>query len=124
MNMIQSLSVLVIAQFSGKIKADEHSVMHALKSLLPVDGNDIDIGALIERIAMNGGNVVSLAISWLSDDSNQTLRADQLSSLLGEQKISAFSRALGLNKNEAANALASIIPQLIDQNSQGGVLYL
>lgn len=122
MNMIQSLSTLVIARFSGKINADEHSVMNALKSLLPVHGNDIDIGTLIERIAMNGGNVVSLAMSWLSDDSNHDMAADQLSSLLGEHKISAFSRALGLNKNEAANALASIIPQLIDQNSQGGFL--
>lgn len=124
MNIIQSLSSLAVSQFSGKINTNEGVMVNALQKLLPTHNNDLDIGALIELFARNGGNVVSLAMSWLGDDSNLSLDANQLSALLGDNKVSDFSHEVGLNKGEAASVLADIIPQIIDQNSESGMLNL
>jgi uncharacterized protein YidB (DUF937 family) len=124
MNLLQSLSSLAVSHFSGKTRASEGLMQVALYKLLPSHGNDLDLAALIELFARKGGNIVSLVISWLSDESNLSLDADQLFLLLGDSNLNAFSAEIGLNKNDAASGLAQIIPLFIDQNSRSGLLQL
>ena len=44
---------------------------------------------------------------------------DQITDLLGSDKISEFASSLGLSEESAKGALAEALPQVVDQATQG-----
>jgi uncharacterized protein YidB (DUF937 family) len=53
------------------------------------------------------------ADSWVSTGENQPISADALSQVLGHGQLGQIAQQLGISHGEAADGLASVLPQLI-----------
>lgn len=85
------------------------------------DGSDgIDIASIIG--SMQGAGMADMLQSWLGDGQNQGISGNQISELLGSDKISAFASQLGLSEDEAIGGLQDAMPQMVDKASSGGSL--
>ena len=68
-------------------------------------------------MASNGlGDIVG---SWMGNGENASISMDQITDLLGSDKISEFASSLGLSEESAKSALADALPQVVDQATQG-----
>jgi len=68
-------------------------------------------------LSQNGlGEIVG---SWLGNGENKSISADQITDLLGSDKISEFASQLGLSDESAKGALADALPQVVDQATSG-----
>ncbi|MCK5726807.1 MAG: DUF937 domain-containing protein [Thiotrichaceae bacterium] len=81
-------------------------------------GGGLDIGSLLS--GMTSGDLGSIAKSWLGDGDNKSISTDQVTNMLGADKISEFASKLGLSEKEATGGLADALPQLVDKASSGG----
>ena len=81
------------------------------------EGSGLDLGSLVGGLASNGlGDIVG---SWMGNGENASISMDQITDLLGSDKISEFASQLGLSEESAAGALADALPQVVDQATQG-----
>jgi uncharacterized protein YidB (DUF937 family) len=86
------------------------------------DGSSLDLSSLVGGLASNGlGDIVG---SWLGQGENAPISMDQITDLLGSDKISEFASSLGLSEESAAGALADALPQVVDQatSGEGGIM--
>ena len=79
-----------------------------------------DLGSLLSK--MDSGGLGNIAKSWLGDGNNEAISSDQVSNMLGADKISEFASKLGLSNEEAAGGLSEALPQMVDKASSGGSL--
>lgn len=79
-----------------------------------------DISSLLSN--MDSGGLGDIAKTWLGDGTNGAISPDQISTMLGADKISAFASKLGLSNEEAAGGLSEALPQMVDKASGGGSL--
>lgn len=101
------------------------NVMSALQNLLPTDGGEIDLSALISRFTSQGGGLSQIASTWLAKGENAGISTEQITQVLGQGNISDFASRLGIDTGTAANGLSQALPQVIDQftsESMGGKL--
>ena len=97
------------------------ALMSALSGLTggTSDGG-LDISSLIGGMQSSGlGDILQ---SWLGDGDNTAVSSQQLSGMLGNDKISAFASQLGLSEEEAVGGLQDALPQMVDKASSGGSL--
>ena len=101
---------------------DIGSLASALSGLAGGDrsGGNFDMGSLLSK--MDSGGLGAMAQSWLGDGNNEAISPDQISNMLGDEKISDFASKLGLSNEEAAGGLADALPQMVDKASSGGSL--
>jgi len=109
-----------MGQMQGNAQVDSNVVTEALSGLLPTSGKDLDVQGLMGQL--DGGGLASMAASWLGDGQNDNMSAEQASSLFGQEQIGEFAGKLGIEQSQAADGLSNMIPDLIDQSSQGGSL--
>lgn len=83
-------------------------------------GKNLDLGSLLSK--MDAGGLGAIAQSWLGDGNNEPISADQISNMLGADKISEFASKLGLSSEEAAGGLSEALPHMVDKASSGGTL--
>lgn len=103
---------------AGSLSMDQ--IMGALAGLMPGEGTNVDLGALIGN--MQGGGLASLAESWLGDGGNAGIGADQLASMFGSSDIKGFADKLGLDEGTAVEGLKGAVPEMVDKASSGGAL--
>jgi len=103
------------------LDVDSDTISSALSSLLGDGKGGIDLASLTSKMAANG-DLGGLVSSWLGDGANSAISADSIMSLLGEGPVSSFASKLGTDSASAAGGLAEVLPQLVDQASQGGSL--
>jgi len=60
------------------------------------------------------------AQSWISTGENRPISADDLQQVLGQGQLGQIARELGLGRREAADGLASMLPQVIDRMTPQG----
>lgn len=101
---------------------EESGVASALQNLLPTQGGELDLGALVSLFTENGAGLASLASSWLGGGDNPSISPASIMDLLGSDQVSEFAAKLGLGEDTAAKGLAEMIPELIDSNSEDGAL--
>lgn len=115
-------SSFISSKLSGDAGSNVNSDMltSALGSLLGGgnSGSGLDIGNLLANMQSSG--LGDIAKSWLGDGENENISPDQITSMLGSDKISEFASQLGLSKEEAAGGLADALPQMVDKASSGG----
>lgn len=63
------------------------------------------------------GEIVS---SWISTGENKPISPDQIVDTLGADQVAALSREAGIPVEHGANALAQVLPALIDQLTPKG----
>lgn len=71
---------------------------------------------------LSDGELTDAAKSWLGDGGNKSVSAAQITESLGADKVSSFASRLGLSQDDAAEGLAGMIPDLVNQSSKGGSL--
>ena len=121
MQLLESAAKLFIDSLGGEGQGlDTSAVTRSLGALLGGGDGQFDLGDLVGRFS--GGDLMSLAQSWLGDGANDSISVEQIVSVLGQSKISEFASGLGIGEGTASDGLAKMVPQLIDQNSSGGNL--
>ena len=78
------------------------------------------LSGLIEKF-QNGG-LGDLAGSWVGRGANLPISGEQMIDTLGSDKIREIAASLGISNAEAADCLASALPQLIDKLTPNGVI--
>ncbi len=74
----------------------------------------LDLSSLIGTLANNGA-LQDIVTSWIGSGSNKSISTDQVTELLGNDKISSFASALGLSEDSAKGALADALPEMVDR---------
>ncbi len=96
---------------------DTADIANALNSLISNDSGGLDLAALVGGLSQNGlGAIVG---SWLGNGENASISMDQITDLLGSDKISAFASELGVSEESAKGALVDSLPQVVDQATSG-----
>ena len=96
---------------------DIGDIANALSKLIGNKEGGLDLGALVGGLSQNGlGEIVG---SWLGNGENKSISTDQITDLLGSDKISEFASQLGLSDESAKSALADSLPQVVDQATAG-----
>lgn len=96
---------------------DIGDISNALSKLLGNGEGGLDLGALVGGLSQNGlGEIVG---SWLGNGENKSISVDQITNLLGSDKVSEFASSLGLSEESAKGALADALPQVVDQATAG-----
>lgn len=98
---------------------DANTLISALSGLTSGSGG-LDIGSLISN--MQSGGLGDMLQSWLGDGENAAISGQQISDVLGSDKISAFASQLGLSQDEAIGGLQDALPKMVDNASSGGSL--
>jgi len=101
---------------------DTDTITDALSGLIGNGEGGLDLGALVGGLSSNGlGEIVG---SWLGNGENASISMDQITDLLGSDKISEFASSLGISEESAKGALADSLPQVVDQATagEGGIM--
>jgi uncharacterized protein YidB (DUF937 family) len=76
------------------------------------------LNALTQSFQQNGlGNVMQ---SWIGTSQNLPISTDQVRRVLGDNTVSEMATKAGMAEPEAAEGLASLLPQVIDKVSPDG----
>lgn len=104
---------------------DVGSIASALGSVLGGDNQQttqatsgLDLTNIISALASSGA-LQGIISSWIGSGENQTISKDQITDLLGNDKIKDFASQLGLSEDSAKGALADALPQIIDKATSG-----
>jgi len=93
-------------------------LMQVASSLLSNDGVHGGLQGLMEKFQQGGmGDVVA---SWVGTGANQAITGDQLSSVLGSDALSGLASKFGVNPNELAGQLSSVLPGMVDKLTPNG----
>ena len=78
------------------------------------------LAGFVEQFAKSG--LAQQAASWVGTGPNQAVSADHINQVLGNSKVQELAKLAGIDPNQAAAALAQIIPQVVDKlTPQGSV---
>jgi len=99
---------------------DLNAIIPALTGLLSNKDGNLDLGSLVSN--MDAGDMLNIAQSWLGSDSNEGISTNQLTNILGENKISEFASQLSLDEGQALSGLQEAIPNMVDKSSNDGNL--
>ena len=84
-------------------------------------GNDGGVGGLeglVAKFQQAGlGDVIG---SWIGSGQNQAISGEQLSSVLGNDSLSGLANSFGVNSDDLAGQLSSILPGLVDKLTPAG----
>ena len=84
-------------------------------------GAGIDVGGLSGIVdAFQKGGLGHIADSWVGTGENLPVNADQLSQVLGSDKIGAIASQLGMSHGDVSDGLAKIFPDLINHVTPNG----
>jgi len=96
---------------------DADDITSALSGLIGNSEGGLDLGALVGGLSQNGlGEIVG---SWLGNGENASISMDQITDLLGSEKVAEFASSLGISEESAKGALADSLPQVVDQATAG-----
>jgi len=96
---------------------DTGNIASALGGLLGNSEGGLDLSSLVGGLSSNGlGEIVG---SWLGNGENASISMDQITDLLGADKISEFASNLGISEESAKGALADALPQVVDKATEG-----
>ena len=110
MSLINMAAQLFISKLGGTgEQLDTGSVVAALQNLLPTEGGELDLSALVGQFT-SGGGLADLASSWLGGGDNEAISPSTLMDVLGNDQVSEFAGQLGLGEDTAAEGLAQMIP--------------
>lgn len=76
------------------------------------------LGGILE--AFQKGGLGHLADSWVGTGENLPVSGDQLTQVLGRDKINAIANQLGMGNGDVAGQLAQMLPQLINHVTPNG----
>ena len=97
-------------------------IAKALDGLVGNGQGGVNLVTFVSGLGANGlGAIVG---SWLGQGENKSISTEDITTLLGSDKVSEFASSLGLSEESAQNALAEVIPQVVDKatSGEGGIM--
>lgn len=94
-----------------------------LQLLLPLVGSMLMNGGLqkiLSRLQAQGKGAA--ADSWVGKGPNEPIGADDVRQAIDKEDLDRISQQLGVSHDEAAQAVAQVLPDVVDQASPGGEL--
>lgn len=126
-DMIKNVFSFFFSFFAKKKPSPEPSSGGGLNSdilgdlLSKVTGGGKDksaLDALVKRMAAKGlGQVVK---SWIAKGPNMLISADQVTEVVGDDKLAELAGKLGIPKQEVADYLAKHLPDAVDRMTPEG----
>jgi len=101
------------------------SVEDIAKALEGLVGNGQGGVNLLPFVSGLGGNGLGAIVgSWLGNGENKSISNEDITTLLGSDKVSEFAARLGLSEESAQGALAEVLPQVVDKatSGEGGIM--
>jgi len=96
---------------------DIGDISSALNGLMGDGQGGLNLASLVGNLSQNGlGEIVG---SWLGNGENNAISIEDITSLLGEDKISAFASALGISLDDARSSLSESVPEFVDKATRG-----
>ena len=128
MGLLDSVMGAVSGQLQGQggeglqgllgMLGNQPQLMQAASSLLGNDGQLGGLQGLIEKFQQGGlGDVVS---SWVGKGENLPISAEQLSGVLGNDTLQGLASQFGVNTNDLAGQLSSVLPGIVDKLTPDG----
>jgi uncharacterized protein YidB (DUF937 family) len=97
---------------------NQPQLMEVASSLLGNDGEQGGLSGLMEKFQQAGlGDVLA---SWVGTGANQPISGEQLSNVLGSDALSGLAGKFGINPDDLAGQLSSVLPGLVDQLTPNG----
>lgn len=84
------------------------------------EGGGLDLSSIVSA-AQNGG-LGDIVGSWLGNGENMPISAEQVTELLGNEKVAALASQFGVDTSDLTGSLQNILPGLIDKVSADGKL--
>ena len=109
----------LIGQLAGQLGGGNNKLLGAVAKL--IGGHNVGgLSGLAQLFAQRGhGDTVN---SWISRDQNRDITTPQLQEVLGQERIREVANNAGVTETEAADGLASVLPQLVDKLTPDGKL--
>ena len=94
---------------------DTDKITGALGSIFGGNSEEggLDLSSMVSNLT--NGNLGEVVGSWIGSGENASIDADQVTDLLGSDKVSAFADELGVSVDSAKQALSDVLPNLVDQ---------
>jgi len=90
-------------------------ITSALGSLFGGDSQEsgLDLSSIVGNLT--NGNLGEIVSSWVGSGENASIDPEQVTELVGMEKVTEFADKLGLNIDSAKQALADALPNVVDQ---------
>ena len=96
---------------------DSDSISSAIGGLLQGSDGNLDLSGIMS--SLSDSNLSEIVNSWLGNGENMPIDTDQITQLLGSDKVEEFASSLGLSFESASQALSDALPQVIDKATAG-----
>ena len=96
---------------------DVEEIAQALDTLIGDGRGGVNLLPFVSGVAENG--LDAIVGTWLGQGENTPISAEEITTLLGADKVSVFASTLGLSQGSAQNGLAEVIPQIVDRATSG-----
>jgi uncharacterized protein YidB (DUF937 family) len=104
---------------SGLANSSHQDAVDQIARLIGGSGN-AGLQGLLKQFQSKGmGDAVA---SWVGTGANLPITGEQLKSALGDEKVLAIAKQLGLSQEAATNALASLLPEVVNHLTPNGQL--
>jgi uncharacterized protein YidB (DUF937 family) len=113
MSILENVKQMVSAEASADPAATPHPILGHVMDLVNNPETD-GFQGLMTKFQSNG--LGDLMNSWMSG-SGHTITADQISSVIGQDRLAAIGRKLGIQPDEVSNLVAQHLPGVISKLS-------
>jgi uncharacterized protein YidB (DUF937 family) len=94
-----------------------------LAALAPMVGGLLAGGGLQKMLSgFQSKGMGAQADSWVGTGENEPVTGDQVREVIGDDEIARVAEKLGVSHEQAASALAEVLPQVVDKTSPDGQL--
>jgi uncharacterized protein YidB (DUF937 family) len=94
-----------------------------LAMLLPLAGSLLAGGGLQKILAgLQAKGAGAQTSSWVGTGPNEPVSGQQIREVVGDEELGAISQKLGVSNEQAADALADVLPKVVDHASPDGQL--
>jgi len=94
-----------------------------LSTLLPVVAGVLASGGLSKILGgLKSNGLAEQADSWVGTGANKAVSGSEVEQAVGKEQIQDIARQLGVSEPEAADAVAKVLPEVVDKVSPEGKL--
>jgi uncharacterized protein YidB (DUF937 family) len=111
MSFIDDIASKAIARFGGG-----NSPVAAVLQM--VNNQPGGLSGLLQTFQEKG--LGGIASSWVGTGENQSISAEQIQNVVGEERIKQFAAKVGIPPEQASTKLAEYLPQIVDRLTPNG----
>jgi len=101
-----------------KVGTDDSQLSEALSSILTNADGNLDLSNILS--SLQDGNIGEIVSSWIGSGENAPIDSDSVANIIGSDKVEEFASKLGVDMDTAKEALASVLPEVVDKATPDG----